>query len=143
MKLKFKGNVPTKSTAVAAGLDLRSTESVLILPGASAVVGTGTHWEPEAIPEGFGVAMIVQSRSGYAFGSRVEASNAGVIDQDYRGEMKVLLYNNGRAAVAIEPGNRVAQGVVHLIPKFEIVAVDSIDNDTERGEDGFGSTGVE
>jgi dUTP pyrophosphatase len=140
MEIKFKGNIPTYGTDGSIGLDLVSNINILILAHSSAKVGTGTYWQPEPL-KGVKVGMIVQSRSGLAFNSGIEASNAGVIDEDYRGEIKVKLYNNSDEDFFIKKGDRIAQGIVHLIPNIVVVDSEKLEG-TERGQKGFGSTGV-
>ena len=137
VKLTDGAPLPEHAHAGDAGLDLTTRETVMLLPGDTRVVGTGVAVET---PEGhFG---LVVPRSG--LGSRgVNLSNcAGVIDSGYRGEMKAPLHNNHRAGapVVIKRGERVAQLLVLPCVTCECVEVDEL-GETERGTDGFGSTG--
>ena len=67
--------------------------------------------------------------------------SAGVIDRDYRGEVKVLLHNHGSATLEVKPGDRIAQLIVERIAMVDIEEVENLDA-TERGDKGFGSTGT-
>lgn len=121
-----------------AGLDLRIKEDVTLEPGQRMLVGTGVAVE---LPPG--CVGLVFPRSGLASKSGITLSNAvGVIDSGYRGEIHVALLNVSDETVTLEAGTRVAQMVVMPFVPCEVIAVDEL-GDTERGEDGFGSTGVE
>ena len=121
-----------------AGVDLRATEAVTLLPGGGrALVPTGVA---VAIPRGF--AGFIQPRSGLALRHGVTCLNTpGLIDADYRGELKVLLVNTDPAEpFEIERGERIAQLVIQAVEHVQFVEVDELD-DTERGDGGFGHTG--
>lgn len=121
-----------------AGVDLRATEAVTLLPGGGrALVPTGVA---VAIPRGY--AGFVQPRSGLALRHGVTVLNTpGLIDADYRGELKVLLVNTDPAEpFVIERGERIAQLVIQAVEHVDFVEVDELDS-TERGEGGFGHTG--
>jgi dUTP pyrophosphatase len=121
-----------------AGVDLRATEAVTLLPGGGrALVPTGVA---VAIPRGY--AGFVQPRSGLALRHGVTVLNTpGLIDADYRGELKVLLINTDPAEpFVIERGERIAQLVIQAVEHVDFVEVDELDS-TERGEGGFGHTG--
>ncbi len=121
-----------------AGLDLRIKEDVTLEPGQRMLVGTGVAVE---LPPG--CVGLVFPRSGLASKSGITLSNAvGVIDSGYRGEIHVALLNVSDETVTLEAGTRVAQMVVMPFVPCEVIAVDEL-GDTERGGDGFGSTGVE
>ena len=121
-----------------AGLDLCSSERVVIEPGGRALVGTGVAL---AIPPGF--AGLVLPRSGLALRHGVTVLNApGLIDAGYRGEVKVLLVNQDRTTpVTLERGERIAQLVVQAVAAVDLVEVEEL-SASERGAGGFGSTGV-
>jgi len=123
-----------------AGIDFFACliDPIIIRPGTSAVIPTGVAWEAETPRK---IALVMQSRSGLAFRLGIEASNAGVIDKGYRGEIKVLLYNNGRSDYTIYNGNRIAQGIVMELPDVEIEESDEL-SPSPRSSKGFGSTGV-
>jgi dUTP pyrophosphatase len=121
-----------------AGVDLRATEAVTLLPGGGrALVPTGVA---VAIPRGY--AGFIQPRSGLALKHGVTCLNTpGLIDADYRGELKVLLINTDPAEpFLIERGERIAQLVIQAVEHVDFVEVDQLD-ETERGDGGFGHTG--
>lgn len=121
-----------------AGADLRSTATVVLAPGERALLGTGVSI---ALPEGY--AGFVMPRSGLAVSHGVTVLNApGVIDAGYRGEIKVPLINTDRAeAFQVEAGDRIAQLVIAPVSRAVFVRVPRLPL-SERGERGFGSTGV-
>ncbi len=130
--------LPERATAHAAGFDLRADlpEALIVPPGGRAAVPTGLALE---IPEGY--EGQVRPRSGLAMRHGLTVANApGTIDADYRGEVKVLLVNLGAEAVTIQPGDRIAQLVVHRLPEVVLVEADAL-RETERGNGGFGHTG--
>lgn len=111
-----------------------------MIPAREAVlVGTGLHI---AIPKGY--VGIVKSRSGNAVKKWIEVG-AGVIDADYRGEVKVLLHNDSDEDVVFNYGDRIAQLCIIKISEADVEPVMSLDElgDTQRGEGGFGSTGLQ
>lgn len=121
-----------------AGLDLRISREVTLEPGGRTLVGTGISVE---IPPG--CVGLVFPRSGLAAKRGITLSNAvGVIDSGYRGEIRATLMNVSDEKVMLEAGTRVMQMVVMPYVPCEVVAVDEL-GDTERGADGFGSTGVD
>lgn len=120
-----------------AGFDLRSTMDVEIAPQGTVMVGTGIAVE---IPDGH--VGLVFPRSGLASHSGVNlVNNVGVVDSGYRGEVMLPLYNAGHDTVAVARGVRCAQMVVVPFVACEIVEVDEL-GETDRGQGGFGSTGV-
>ncbi|MCK6547122.1 dUTP diphosphatase [Myxococcota bacterium] len=129
--------LPSYATAGAAGFDLPSAVDVVLEPGAFTAVPTGLALE---LPEGF--EGQVRPRSGLAAKHGVTVLNApGTIDADYRGEVKVLLVNHGRAPFAINAGDRIAQLVVAKVERATLTWADAL-GDTPRGAGGFGHTGV-
>lgn len=140
LNVKVEGGVelPRYAHEGDAGLDLRIREDVTLDAGQRTLVGTGISVE---IPPG--CVGLVFPRSGLAAKSGITLSNAvGVIDSGYRGEIRATLLNVANEAVTLEAGTRVAQMVVMPFVPCEVVAVDEL-GDSERGKDGFGSTGVE
>ena len=143
MKIKVKkltpeAVVPTLGSKFAAGADLYSAEKgdVVIAPGETKFIGTGIAVE---IPEGY--VGLVYARSGLACKRGLAPANkVGVIDSDYRGEIKVALLNHGKEPQALEKGERIAQMVVAPYLSVTYEETDEL-SDTERGEGGFGSTG--
>jgi dUTP pyrophosphatase len=120
-----------------AGLDLSSSEDVVLKPGERVVVPTGFAI---AIPEGH--AGFVHARSGRAFKEGLALPNApGLIDAGYRGELKVLLVNLDPAEpIYIQRGEKIAQLVVQPVARAELEEVSEL-QPSKRGEGGFGSTG--
>ena len=128
------GSLPEYASGGAAGADLRAREAVEIGPGARAAVPTGVRLQ---IPPGH--VGLVWPRSGLAVRHGIDTL-AGVIDSDYRGEVRVVLVNHGDEPFHIAKGDRVAQLLVQRVERAAFAAVPSID-DTDRGGGGFGSTG--
>lgn len=129
-------SIPEYMTPGAAGMDLRSTEAIVLSPLERRLVPTGLR---VAIPEGF--EGQVRPRSGLAVKHGISMVNTpGTIDSDYRGEIKVLLINLSDSVVQLEKGERIAQLVICPVARAEIVVVEQLD-ETERGAGGFGSTG--
>jgi dUTP diphosphatase len=130
--------VPSRMTEGSAGIDLTAAvdSPVVLHPGARAVVPTGFAVE---IPRGY--EGQVRPRSGLAAKHGVTILNApGTIDSDYRGELKVILVNLGDSPYAIENGARIAQLIIAPIEAVDVDEAGSL-SETERGSDGFGSTG--
>jgi len=134
-------SLPAYATDGAAGLDLAAALD------AALVIRRGT-WE--AVPTGLAIALPpghegqVRPRSGLAARHGVTVLNApGTLDEDYRGEVKVLLVNLGPADFTVQPGDRIAQLVVAPVVRVRVVRVDEAAalGDTARGAGGFGSTG--
>jgi dUTP diphosphatase len=128
------GAPPEYGSAGAAGADLRAREALEIPPGGRAAVATGVRL---AIPPGH--VGLVWPRSGLAVRHGVDTL-AGVIDSDYRGEVKVVLVNHGDAPFAIAAGDRIAQLLVQPVARATFVLRADL-TETERGGGGFGSTG--
>ena len=135
-KLRDDAIVPVYGTDWAACFDLHTVDSGTVEPLSAQTFGTGLSFE---IPEGH--VMLVFSRSGHGFKNGLRLSNCvGVIDADYRGEVKVRLHNDKPIAFVFEPGDRVAQAMVLPVQKVKLTTVAQLNN-TERGDGGFGSTG--
>lgn len=130
--------LPARARPGDAGLDLVTTEDVLLAPGARATVGTGL-----AIALPAGTAAFVLPRSGLAARHGVTVLNApGTVDAGYRGEIRVTLLNtDSHAPVTLRAGDRVAQLVVMTLPEVHLVEVDRLPG-SDRGEGGLGSTGT-
>lgn len=131
-------SVPAYAYPGDAGMDLRAIEHVELKPFERALVATGLAI---AIPEGY--AGFVQPRSGLAIKQGVTVLNTpGLIDSHYRGELKVALINlDPQNTFKVEPGDRIAQLVIQKVENVAWDIVDTLDV-TERGEGGFGSSGV-
>jgi dUTP pyrophosphatase len=134
-KLHENATLPTRGSAHAAGLDLYAVERMDIRPGAQAMIPTGLS---VAIPSGhYGR---IAPRSGLAAKHGIQV-HAGVVDSDYRGEMRVCLINHGSEMVEFKPGDRIAQLIIERCLITPAAWADNLDS-TERGQGGFGSTGV-
>lgn len=130
--------LPEYATPGAAGMDIRSNQAYKLDPGGIASIGTGLHLE---IPEGY--EGQVRPRSGLALKYGVTVLNApGTIDSDYRGELRVILINHGFVTFSIEPGDRIAQIVFAPVTRAEIAEAPAL-SESERAENGFGSTGIQ
>jgi dUTP pyrophosphatase len=132
-------DLPAYASEDAAGLDLPAavTEALVIQPGARALVPTGFAIQ---LPAGFEAQ--VRPRSGLAVKHGISIVNApGTVDADYRGEIMVCLVNLGEAPFTINRGDRIAQLVVAPVTRVTLREARTLDN-TTRGTDGFGSTGV-
>lgn len=143
MKIKIinKSNhdLPNYETLASAGMDLRASisESRVLKPLERSIVGTGLFIE---LP--VGVEAQVRPRSGLAAKKGITVLNApGTIDADYRGEVGVILVNLSNEDFTINNGERIAQLVIAKHERAEWEQVESL-TETDRGEGGFGSTGV-
>ena len=138
VKLHPDAVMPTYGSPSAAGADLYalSEEEILIEAGKTVFIRTGLAME---IPEGY-VGLIFARSSMGAKRNLAPANKVGVIDSDYRGEIKVVLHNHGAIDQVIAPGERIAQLAIVPYLRAEFEECSSL-SDTERGEGGFGSTG--
>lgn len=131
--------LPKYETEGSSGLDLRSQDELLLRPGQHGVVDTGISIEILASDN---VEAQIRSRSGLAAKHGVFVLNSpGTIDNDYRGPIKVILYNAGSENFQIKPGDRVAQIVFARYTRVTSILVDDLAK-TERGAGGLGSTGI-
>lgn len=120
-----------------AGADLKSCEDTTIPANGSTLVHTGVY---AAIPRNH--VGLVCPRSGLALKQGLTVLNApGIIDSNYRGELCVILHNTSEKAVEITAGQRIAQLVITPVAHVEMIPESQLPEDTERGENGFGSTG--
>jgi len=143
MKIKVvnKGHqpLPEYATPQSAGMDLRANieEAIVLKPMERRLVPTGLHI---ALPAGFEAQ--IRPRSGLALKHGLTVLNSpGTIDADYRGEIMVLLINFSDEPFTINDGERIAQMVIARHEQAEFVEVEELD-ETERGEGGYGHTGV-
>ncbi|GJQ86803.1 hypothetical protein Trydic_g5592 [Trypoxylus dichotomus] len=140
MILKFtkaipEAYAPTKGSTKAAGYDLRSAFDYVIPPHGKEIVDTGIKIE---LPEGcYGR---IAPRSGLAAKNFIDVG-AGVIDEDYRGVVKVVLFNHSDTHFDVKKGDRIAQLICERIYYPDIEEVEDLNN-TMRGDGGFGSTGT-
>ena len=131
--------LPAYESPGAAGMDIAAaiTADIVIAPGARHAVPSGLAI---AVPAGHEAQ--IRPRSGLALRHGVTVANApGTIDSDYRGEIKVILINLGEAPITISRGMRIAQMLVAPVIQASLALVDTLDS-TERGDGGFGSTGI-
>lgn len=141
VKVVNKGNqpLPEYATTQSAGIDLRANieEPIVLKPLKRILVPTGLHI---ALPEGYEAQ--IRPRSGLALKKGITCLNTpGTIDADYRGDVGVILINLSDEDFVINPGERIAQMVINKFEKAKLESVDSLDK-TERGEGGYGHTGV-
>lgn len=143
MKIKLKQldkNLPLPKPAHHgdAGCDLLSRIDIVLKPGERALVPTGIVL---SIPDGF--AGFVQPRSGLAIKHGISIVNTpGLIDSKYRGEIAVILVNHDlKNSFEIKRGDKIAQLVIQRVEEIAFEVVDELD-ETKRGSDGFGSTGI-
>ncbi|GHU61165.1 deoxyuridine 5'-triphosphate nucleotidohydrolase [Clostridia bacterium] len=141
INITAEGQVPAYETDGSAGMDLRAHladgQPIVIAPGKRAVVPTGLRIE---LPQGFEAQ--IRARSGLAAKHGIALVNGiGTIDSDYRGEIGVILINLGEEEFAVNDGDRIAQMVIARYARTSFEIAGSL-ADTERGEGGFGSTGV-
>lgn len=136
---KGKQPLPQYATVQSAGMDLRADidEPVTLRPLERRLIGTGLHI---ALPAGYEAQ--VRPRSGLALKHGLTVLNTpGTIDADYRGEIRVVLINLSDKEFVVNPGERIAQMVVARYEQADLEQVELLD-ETERGEGGYGHTGV-
>lgn len=139
MKIKLLhplAQVPEYATEGAVAFDLRTVDAGDVPPLGAATFGTGIAVE---VPPGFGLFVFSRSGHGFKYGLRL-GNGTGLIDADYRGEIKVRVHNDSRVPFSFEPGDRIAQAVLLPISRVCFNVVDDL-ADTARGAGGFGSTG--
>ncbi|MGL6066138.1 MAG: dUTP diphosphatase [Cetobacterium sp.] len=134
MKLKYM-------TKGASGMDVRSTEDLVVKPGETRVISTGIKL---IIPTGHEIQ--VRPRSGLSTKGITVMNSPGTVDEDYRGECKVILSNLSGVDFVISKMDRIAQMVLQAVPKADLLFVSEIEfnsvEESERGANGFGSTGI-
>ena len=124
-----------RATPESVGLDVKSIEEVDLGPWDRVIVRTGIAVEPPK-----GTYVRIASRSGLA--SKGISVQGGVIDPDYTGEIKVILYNHSNDAFQIKPGMKIAQLITEKVVLPSILQVDNIETTSSRGDSGFGSSGL-
>lgn len=131
--------LPSYESKYAAGMDIRAAldYDLIIKPGERKLIPTGLQM---ALPIGYEAQ--IRPRSGLAIKKGITMLNSpGTIDADYRGEIKVIAINHGKEDFKIQHGDRIAQMVINQIIQFPIHESEILD-ETDRGDGGFGSTGV-
>ena len=137
-KLHPKVQLPSYKTQGSSGMDLMAfiDSSINIFPNSSAIIPTGISI---AIPND--VEIQIRPRSGLAAKSNISVLNTpGTIDSDYRGEIKIILFNHGSEEFIVNNNDRIAQMILMPILKVDFEEVDNLP-ETVRGSGGFGSTG--
>ena len=138
LKVQTENTLPAYGTEHSAGLDLycSNIEDIVIKPNEVKSVPTGLKVE---IPQGYFAAIYPRSSTGVKRHLML-ANTVGIIDSDYRGEIKVFFYNYGKEEQVIKNNDRLAQMIIHPYEKVQIEKVDIL-SESDRGEGGFGSTG--
>ena len=141
IKVVNKGNqpLPKYQTSQSAGMDLRANIDVpvLIKPLDRKLIPTGLHI---ALPEGYEAQ--IRPRSGLTIKKGITIINTpGTIDPDYTGDVGVILVNISNEDFVVQPGDRIAQMVINKFEQAEFEVVEELD-ETERGEGGYGHTGI-
>ena len=134
-RLVQDATLPTRGSSGAVGYDLYSIDEVVVSPSQRALVGTGV-----AVILPMNVYGRVAPRSGLAVKYGIQVG-AGVVDPDYRGEIKVVIFNQGDRDFVIKKGDRIAQLVLERCETPDVREIESLD-ETDRGSGGFGSTGA-
>jgi dUTP pyrophosphatase len=136
-KLNDNAVIPCYATIGSAGMDLRASHDDIINSGQTGVISTGL-----AIALENGFEAQIRPRSGLAAKHQVTVLNTpGTIDSDYRGEIKVILINHSKTNFEIKKGDRIAQMIISRYEVSKIFEVENLDK-TDRGNKGFGSTGI-
>ena len=133
-----KVSLPKYETTGSSGMDIAAfvDKNIIIQPGQTAMVPTGI-----AVSISKGYEIQIRPRSGLAAKNNISVLNTpGTIDSDYRGEIKVIIFNHGNDDFIINNGDRIAQMVLTPVLKMELQEIDKLPK-TIRGEGGFGSTG--
>jgi len=137
-RLSPEVNLPSYKTSGASGMDLMAfiKSSITIKPKTSCLISTGLSM---AFSEDYEIQ--IRPRSGLAAKNNISVLNTpGTIDSDYRGEIKVIIYNHGDKDFVINNNDRIAQMILTPVIKMELQEIDELP-ETMRGEGGFGSTG--
>jgi dUTP pyrophosphatase len=134
-RLVQDATLPTRGSSGAVGYDLYSIDEVVVSPSQRALVGTGV-----VVILPMNVYGRVAPRSGLAVKHGIQVG-AGVVDPDYRGEIKVVIFNQGDRDFVIKKGDRIAQLVLERCETPDVREIESLD-ETDRGSGGFGSTGA-
>ena len=137
-KLSPDVKIPTYKTSGASGMDLMAfiKSAITIKPKTSCLIPTGLSM---AFSENYEVQ--IRPRSGLAAKNNISVLNTpGTIDSDYRGELKVIIYNHGKENFVVNNNDRIAQMILTPVIKMELQETDKLP-DTVRGDSGFGSTG--
>jgi len=136
MKVMVDYNIcrPERAHDTDAGIDLKATASAVVPAHGSRVFGTGVHVQ---LPHG--TCGILVSKSG--LNVKHGLTSTGLIDEGYTGEIKVKLYNHTDEEYHVRAGDKISQLIVVPVLYEDLEFVDELDSNTERGDNGFGSTG--
>jgi dUTP pyrophosphatase len=134
-KLTSDAILPRYALSGDAGMDFFSNEEVALMPGERKLVSTGISM---AIPNGY--VGLIWDKSGLAAKNGIKTM-AGVIDAGYRGEIKILLHNLSMEEFKIEKGMKISQMLIQPVESKKLLEVEDLE-ETERGDGGFGSTGL-
>ncbi len=139
IKLLYENSkMPEFANEGDAGIDIFSVEEKCVKPGESKLIKTGISLE---LPKNTEVQ--IRPKSGLALNYGITVLNSpGTIDEGYRGEIKIILINHSKNDFIVKEGMKIAQMVLKPIYKVNIIKVDEINNETQRGEKGFGSSGI-
>lgn len=139
IKLLYENSkLPEFANSGDAGMDIFSVDRKVIKSSESQLIRTGISIELPKDTE-----IQIRPKSGLALNNGITLLNSpGTIDEGYRGEIKVIVINHGKNDFLVEEGMKIAQMVLKPIYKVKITKVDSIDYETDRGKNGFGSSGV-
>ncbi len=135
-KLCDDAKIPCYSCPGDAGMDFYSNENAVLSSNERKLIGTGISI---AIPEGY--VGLIWDKSGLASKHGLKTM-AGVIDSGYRGEIKILIHNLSESEYVVEKGKKVAQMLIQPVEQRDILEVADLDH-SDRGEKGFGSTGLD
>jgi dUTP pyrophosphatase len=136
-RLNEQAVIPKYQSKGAAGFDIHAVGNHKIDQGERALIPTGLSFEISPHYE-----IQLRPRSGLAWRNGVSLTNApATIDSDFRGEVKVVIENRGDGVFIVEPGDRIAQAVIAPVEQAHFQVVDTL-SETQRGEGGFGSSGV-
>lgn len=135
-KITDKAILPTYANQGDAGADIYASSTISIKPHTTELIPTGLK---VAIPNGYEIQ--IRPRSGLSLKTSLRVANApGTIDCGYRGEVCVIMENTGNLTCTINEGDRIAQMVISPVPMIDWELTDSVDDETERGKGGFGSS---
>lgn len=136
-KINDKAIIPSYAHEGDAGLDLYSVEKLILEPGQRALVHTGIKIELPKSTE-----AQIRPRSGLALKNGISLVNSpGTIDEGYRGEIGIIVINHGQDTFIVEEGMKIAQMVIKPVWRVEVQEVSSL-SDSDRGEKGYGSSGI-
>lgn len=136
IKLEPGATMPSYATPGDSGVDLFPKENILIAPNARGVlIKTGISIE---LPQGF--EFQVRPKSGNSIKTPLRVV-LGTVDEGYRGEIGVIVDNLSKDTISISKNKAIAQGVLQQVPKMNFIQVEKLNNNTERGSGGFGSSG--